>query len=64
MVIVRKVVWKMMELPSILFGRAVIPTSETNNNNLQRIENKVWRYLMGIRGYSTIETLRGKKEHP
>ena len=60
MVIVGKAVWKMMAIPSILFGRAVITTSETNINKLQRIENKVWKYLLGIGGYSTIEALRGE----
>ena len=60
MVIVGKAVWKMMELPSILYCRSVVPTSETNINKLQRIENKVWRYLLGIGGYSTIEALRGE----
>ena len=25
---------------------------------LQRIENKVWRHLLGIGGYSTIEALK------
>ena len=24
------------------------------------IENKIWRYLLGIGGYSTIEALRGE----
>ena len=60
MVIVGKAVWKMMHLPSILYGRAVVPTSETNIMKLQRIENKVWRYLLGIGGYSTVEALRGE----
>ena len=27
---------------------------------LQRIENKVWRYLLGVGGYSTVEALRGE----
>ena len=60
MVIEGKAVWKMMHLPSILYGRAVVPTSETNIMKLQRIENKVWRYLLGIGGYSTVEALRGE----
>ena len=60
MVVVGKAVWKMMAIPSILFGRAVIPTSDTKIEKLQRIENKVWRYLLGIGGYSTIEALRGE----
>ena len=49
-----------MSLPSILFGRAVITTSKTSIEKIQRIENKVWRYLLGIGGYSTVETLRGE----
>ena len=42
-VIVGKAIWKLMALPSILFGRAVITTSKTNIEKIQRIENKVWR---------------------
>ena len=30
MVVVGKAVWKMMAIPSILFGRVMNPTSETN----------------------------------
>ena len=37
-----------------------MPTSNTNTEKLQRIENKVWRYLLGIGGYSTVEALRGE----
>ena len=60
MVIVVKAIWKLMAIPSILFGRAVITTSKTNIEKLQRIENKVWRYLLGIGGYATVEALRGE----
>ena len=50
----------MMAIPSILFSIAVIQKSETNIKKFQRIENKVWRYLLGIGGYSTVEALRGE----
>ena len=59
-VIVGKAIWKLMAIPSILFGRAVVTTSKTNIEKIQRIENKVWRYLLGIGGYSTVEALRGE----
>ena len=59
-VIVGKAIWKLMSLPAILFGRAVIATSKTSIEKIQRIENKVWRYLLGIGGYSTVEALRGE----
>ena len=40
-VTVGKAIWKMMAVPSILYGRAVIATSKTNIKKLQRIENRV-----------------------
>ena len=49
-----------MTIPTLLYGRAVVTTSNTNITNLQRIENRVWRYLLGIGGYSTVEALRGE----
>ena len=59
-VIVGKAIWKLMAIPAILFGRAVVTTSKSNIERLQRLENKVWRYLLGIGGYATIEALRGE----
>merc|ERR1711874_765623 len=59
-VIIGKTIWKMMSLPGILFGRAVVVTYKTAIEKVQRIENKVWRYLLGIGGYSTVESLRGE----
>ena len=53
-VIVGKAIWKQMAVPSILFGRAVVPTNNTLTEALQRKENKVWRHLLGIGGYSTV----------
>ena len=49
-----------MSLPSILFGRGVVTTSRSSIEKVQRIENKVWRYLLGIGGYSSVEALRGE----
>ena len=60
MVVVGKAIWKAMDIPAALYGRAVIPTSEEGIKKLQRIENRVWRYLLGIGGYSTVEGLRGE----
>merc|ERR1712121_67648 len=58
--IVGKAIWKQISIPSILFGRAVVPTCNTLAEKLQRKENKVWRHAMGIGGYSTIAGLRGE----
>ena len=60
MVLVGKAIWKTMSMPAILYGRAVVPTSETNIIKLQRMENRVWRYLLGIGGFATLEGLRGE----
>merc|ERR1711874_706091 len=59
-VIVGKATWKLMAIPAILFGRAVITTNKAHIEKLQRLENKVWRYLLGIGGYAAIEALRGE----
>merc|ERR1711895_196971 len=48
--IIGKAVWKQMAVPAILFGRAVVPTSNTLAENLQRKENMVWRHILGIGG--------------
>ena len=37
-----------------------MPTSDTNIEKLQRIENKVCRFLLDVGGYATIEALRGE----
>ena len=40
-IIVGKAIWKLMAIPAILFGRAVVTTSKNHIEKLQRIENKV-----------------------
>ena len=49
-----------MSIPGILFGRSVVVTPRSTIEKVQRIENEVWRYLLGIVGYSTVESLRGE----
>ena len=58
--VVGKAIWKLMSVPSIMFGRAVVPTCNTLIGALQRRENKVWRYLLDIGGFSTVDALRGE----
>merc|ERR1712179_901939 len=59
-VVVGRAIWKLMALPAILFGRAVVTTSATQVLAIQRQGNRVWRYLMDIGGYSTVAALRGE----
>ena len=57
-IVVGKAIWKMMHIPAIMYGRTVVTTADANITKLQRIENRIWRFLLGIGGYSTVETLR------
>merc|ERR1711888_572160 len=58
--IIGKAIWKQVSVPSILYGRAVVPTSKTLAENLQRKENMVWRHILGIGGYSAVASLSGE----
>ena len=49
-----------MMVPGLLFGKAVVVTTKTTIEKIQRIENKVWKYLLGLGGYTTVESLRGE----
>ena len=60
LITVGKAIWKLMTVPVIMYGKSVVTTSKTNIKNLQRIENRVWRCLLGIGGYATVEALRGE----
>ena len=51
-----------MMVPGLLFGMAVVVTAKTNIDKIQRIENRVWKYLLGLGGYTTVESLRGEIE--
>ena len=61
-VIVGKAIWKLMMVPGLLFGKAVVVTAKTTIDKIQRIENSVWKYLLGLGGYTTVESLRGEIE--
>ena len=60
--IVGKAIWKLMMIPGLLFGKAVVVTAKRTIEKIQRIENKIWRYLLGLRGYATVEAFRGEIE--
>ena len=52
--------WKQMFVARLLFGRAMVVSSKADINKIQDIENKVYRYLLGITSYATIAALRGE----
>ena len=57
-VIVGKTIWKLMMIPGLLFGKAVVVTAKSTIEKIKRIENKVWSYVLGLGGYATVEALR------
>ena len=57
--VVGKAIWKLMMVPGLLFGKAVVVTAKSTIEKIQRIENRVWKYLLGLGGFTTVEALRG-----
>ena len=47
-------------MPSILYGTNIINLTEDNINELQKIENSVYRSILGAAHYSPNVTLRGE----
>ena len=58
--VIGKAMWKQGSIPAILYGRAVIPASKTLTKELQEDENRVWRHILGVGGYTTVAALRGE----
>lgn len=55
-----KTYWKNVCLPSILYGANIINFTEEEINKLQRIENSVFRQILGAPKYAQTCTLRGE----
>ena len=52
--------WKSIVLPSVLYGTNIINLTEDNINELQKIENNVYRSILGAAHYSPNVTVRGE----
>lgn len=59
-VMIGKTYWKSVALTSILYGTAVLTWNKNELVELQREENKVWRFILGAPGYVSIAALRGE----
>lgn len=59
-IIIGKTYWKTLVLPSVLYGTNIINLTETEINKLQRIENGVYRQILGAPKYTACCTLRGE----
>ena len=58
--LIGKSFWKSIVLPSVLYGTNIINLTEDNINQLQKIENSVYRFILGAAHYSPNVTLRGE----
>ena len=57
--LIGKTYWKNVVIPSILQGIGIITFTKKEINELQRIENEVYRKILDAKSYTPISTLRG-----
>ena len=58
--LIGKTYWKSVALPTILYGTNIVNLTEENIKVLQRIENSVYRTILGAAHYTANATLRGE----
>ena len=58
--IVLRDVWKSVVLPSILFGVDVFSVTKKEIKKLQRLDNNVYRSILGAPRDAAVPTLRGE----
>ena len=52
--------WKLQAIPALLFGKQVVTLSKKIIEKIQKIENNMYRYLIGVGGTTPVATLRGE----
>ena len=57
--VIGKVYWKHVVMPSLMIGGGVVAWKRNELDQLQRIENGVWRMVLGAPGYTPTVCLRG-----
>ena len=57
---VGKTLWKQQAVPALLFGKQVVTLNKKIREKLQKIENNVYRHLLGVGPSTPVETLRGE----
>ena len=55
-----KAIWKLQAVPAIMFGKQVVTLTKKIIDKLQKIENNVYRYLLGVGPTIPVKTLRGE----
>ena len=55
-----KTYWKSVVMPAVLMGSSVVCRTRAELETMQRIENGVWRAVLGAPGCAPVVTLRGE----
>ena len=58
--LIGKTFWKGLALPKILYAHDTIPLQNSDINNLQILDNKSYRYTLGVPKYTANAYLRGE----
>jgi len=59
-ILIGKTFWKSIVLPTVLYGTSVIDMTKKEIEELQRVENGVYRQILGAAGYTQAAALRGE----
>lgn len=59
-ILIGKTYWESVALPSLLYGSSILGYTDTESRKLQRIENAVYRIILGAPRYAQVCTLRGE----
>ena len=59
-VLIGETYWTSVVVPSLMFGAPVVAWNQGELEELQRVENRVWRCVLGAPGYAAVAALRGE----
>ena len=57
---VTRELWKGMAVPKIMYGAEVLGLKKNDLNQLDRIQNQIARFALGVPSYTATEALRGE----
>ena len=58
--LVGRTVWKQKMMTALMYGKQVITLPKKTIKKLRSIENRVFRYLIGVAGYVAVVAIRGE----
>ena len=57
---VGKTIWNQVMVTSLLLGKSVVMATKSTIRKIQRFENRVYKFLIGVAGYVIITALTGE----